>query len=239
MKLRVPSPPSLAGDAREDETIAVVVQAASLRLMTEGRGTPGDGAGPTIWIHPHRLGRSLVIGHRDREALAVYDLDGHELQSLAVNGSIDGLDLAYDVQVGAGRLDVAVVTDRQRGQLWVFRIDPAAAASGQPPLVDITARDRGLLGSLTAQLNDDDGPAGGPRGEPARRGGDGPRFAFISRPDGAEVAACELGPRAVTPIARGRLAAVDLTPGAPCVCRLPICDEDTQPRSRWSGGRPT
>jgi myo-inositol-hexaphosphate 3-phosphohydrolase len=223
MKPRVRTLPWLlsVGDAREDERIAVVVQTASLRVVTPERGSAGN-SGPAIWIHPGRLDRSLILGAGPGAQLSIFDLDGLELQSMAVQGHIDGIDLAYDVKVGPTRTDVAVVTDRGQERLLVFRIDPAAAATGAPPLIDITSRDSRLLLACT-QLD-----------VVARRPDmAGPRFAFISHPDRVEAAAFEVGSQAParSRAISGRVMPRDVADQV-VVCRLPLSDDDTQPRGR-------
>lgn len=117
----------------------------------EGGNAVGDD--PAIWVHPGDADASLVIVTAKEGGLRVYDLDDDELQSLhaTVAPRADGavgryniVDIAYDIEFGGERVDVAVVSDRYNDQLRFFTID-AAGADAVTPLVEVTAPEQSFL----------------------------------------------------------------------------------------------
>ena len=66
----------------------------------------GDAADdPAIWIHPAHPSQSLIIGTDKLSGLAVYDLDGHEVQFLP-DGMLNNVDVRYDFPVGGVLTDI-------------------------------------------------------------------------------------------------------------------------------------
>nr|WP_245589636.1 phytase [Amycolatopsis balhimycina] len=86
-----------------------------------------DADDPAIWVHPRDPGRSVVIGTLKEGGLAAFDLDGHTLQLVPAGpkGRFNNVDV-----VG----DLAVVSDRGRDRIRVYRIDP----DGAHVLTDVT-----------------------------------------------------------------------------------------------------
>lgn len=85
-----------------------------------------------------------MIATAKEGGLRVYDLDGRQVQSLPAPrppregdkpGRFNNVDLITGLRFPDGRHDVAVVSDRGRDQLRVYRIDPGRPAG---PLVDVT-----------------------------------------------------------------------------------------------------
>src|SRR5262245_7260152 len=78
---------------------------------------------PALWIHPSDPARSRVIGTLKKAGLAVYDLEGNQLQHLA-GGRMNNVDLRHGFEL-AGR-DVALVlasnTEAKRGHVAAFTI---------------------------------------------------------------------------------------------------------------------
>jgi 3-phytase len=118
-------------------------------LFDDEAGGDADADDPAIWVDPHHADRSLVIGAAKNAGLRVYDLAGRQLQSIPTPpapdpdsepGRFNNVDLAYGVRLGARTVDLAIVTDRGRDQLRIYRIDPAARR-----LVDVTAASAPLL----------------------------------------------------------------------------------------------
>ncbi len=118
-------------------------------LFDDEAGGDADADDPAIWVDPRRPERSLVIGAVKNAGLRVYDLAGHQLQSIATPpapdpdsepGRFNNVDLAYGVRLGGSTADLAIVTDRGRDQLRIYRIDPAARR-----LIDVTVADAPLL----------------------------------------------------------------------------------------------
>ncbi|MBB5851501.1 phytase [Amycolatopsis umgeniensis] len=90
-----------------------------------------DADDPAIWVHPKNPSASVVLGTLKEGGLAAFDLKARQLQQLAVpaGGRFNNVDV-----VG----DLAVVSDRGRDRVRVYRIDPAGAAAGSHVLRDVT-----------------------------------------------------------------------------------------------------
>ena len=90
---------------------------------------------PAIWINPSDKTKSLVVGtdkHSDG-ALYVFDLDGKIVQRVGGLARPNNVDIAYGLSLGGKPSDIAVVTEREKNRLRVFR------------LPDMTCVDRGDL----------------------------------------------------------------------------------------------
>ncbi|MFK0247357.1 phytase [Amycolatopsis azurea] len=97
-----------------------------------------DADDPAIWVHPKNPSASVVLGTLKEGGLAAFDLQARQLQLLpapkaptedAAPGRFNNVDV-----VG----DLAVVSDRGRDRVRVYRIDPAGAAAGSRVLRDVT-----------------------------------------------------------------------------------------------------
>ncbi|RPI22288.1 MAG: phytase [Acidobacteria bacterium] len=89
---------------------------------------PDDPDDPAIYVHPTDPGRSLVLGTNKVPApggaLVVFDLDGKIRQTVANLDRPNNVDVEYGLQLGTGTADIAVVTERLKKRLRVFRIGP-------------------------------------------------------------------------------------------------------------------
>ncbi|MFD5095958.1 phytase [Amycolatopsis thailandensis] len=90
-----------------------------------------DADDPAIWVHPKNPSASVVLGTLKEGGLAAFDLKARQLQHLAVpaGGRFNNVDVVDDL---------AVVSDRGRDRVRVYRIDPAGAAAGSRVLRDVT-----------------------------------------------------------------------------------------------------
>ncbi|MBE8520226.1 phytase [Amycolatopsis sp. H6(2020)] len=90
-----------------------------------------DADDPAVWVHPRDPERSVVLGTLKEGGLAVFDLGARTLQLVPAGpgGRFNNVDV-----VG----DLAVVSDRGRDRIRVYRIDPAGAAAGAHVLRDVT-----------------------------------------------------------------------------------------------------
>lgn len=94
-------------------------------VQTDLIPSAGDAADdPAIWLHPDNPAASRVLGTDKRNGLAVYDLNGTQLQYLAV-GRLNNVDMRHGFQLGEQRIDLAVASNRDHNSLHVFAIDPA------------------------------------------------------------------------------------------------------------------
>jgi len=100
-------------------------------LQTQAFAEPADADDPAIWVHPHDPARSVVLGTLKEGGLAAFDLDARTLQRVPAGpgGRFNNVDV-----VG----DLAVVSDRGRDRVRVYRIDPRGAAAGTNVLRDVT-----------------------------------------------------------------------------------------------------
>ncbi|MGV3618554.1 MAG: phytase [Fimbriimonas sp.] len=130
-------------------------------FATQPVGTDADD--PAIWVHPTRPERSRILGTDKTEAprggLVVFDLKGRIVQR------IGGLDRPNNVDVEG---DLAVVTERKKERLRIFRID---RNSGK--LTDVTGETRVFEG----ETGEDAAPMGVGL---YRRPSDGVVFAIVT-----------------------------------------------------------
>jgi 3-phytase len=135
---------------------------------------------PAIWIHPSEPERSLILGTDKAGAphggLYLFGLDGKVRQKITGIDRPNNVDVEYGLMVGGQRVDIAVLTERYKNRLRVFRIEPDGSG-----VSDISA-------SLSVFQ--------GRRGEQAapmgialyRRPPDGAIFAIVSRKTGPRAA---------------------------------------------------
>ena len=133
---------------------------------------PNDADDPAIWIHPADPARSLVLGtdkHTDG-GLYAFDLAGKIVARVSPLARPNNVDVLRGVRLGAGEVDVAVVTEREAGRLRVFRL---------PDLVPLDG------GGLPVMDGD---PARAPMGVAGyRRAKDGATFVFVGGKSGPAV----------------------------------------------------
>lgn len=133
------------GGARSPAPRAVTARAETPPLFDDAAGGDADADDPAIWVHPQDPAASLVVATAKNAGLRVYDLAGHELQSIAAPaapgpddeaGRFNNVDLVTGFRLGSRTVDLAVVSDRGRDTLRFYRVDPVARR-----LVDVTAAD--------------------------------------------------------------------------------------------------
>jgi len=107
---------------------------AKTRIVDRGNPDLDD---PAIYVHPSDPSASLVITALKDAGLAVYDLQGRELQTiLPADIRYNNVDILYGFQLGSEIVDLAVASDRRNDRLAIFQIDPETRQ-----LTDITASD--------------------------------------------------------------------------------------------------
>lgn len=166
-------------------------------VQTEPVPSVGDAADdPAIWLHPEHPALSRVLGTDKRNGLAVYDLQGRQLQYLRV-GRLNNVDVRSGFRLGERQVDLAVATNRDHNSLHLFAIDPAVGELSEigqiaTPLADIYGLCMGQAadGRLYAIANDKDGRflqyrldghSGEAKGELVRE------FSVASQPEGCVV----------------------------------------------------
>jgi 3-phytase len=135
-------PASAQAAPRQPGDRQVTARAETPALFDDEAGGDADADDPAIWVHPRDRARSLVIGTAKNGGLRVYDLAGHEVQSIATpaGGRFNNVDVVTGFRLGKRLTDLAVVTDRGRDQLRLYRINPATSR-----LEDVTVADPPLL----------------------------------------------------------------------------------------------
>lgn len=97
-----------------------------LRPAVTTERVSGDADDPAIWIHPTDPARSLILGTNKVPApggaLVVFGLDGKIRQTVAGLERPNNVDVEYGLSTRAGPIDIAVVTERIKRQLRVYRI---------------------------------------------------------------------------------------------------------------------
>ncbi|MFJ2966305.1 phytase [Streptomyces collinus] len=135
-------------------------------LYGDDAGGNADADDPAIWRNAADPDASLVIATAKEGGLRVYDLAGKEVQSIPAPpaptpddkpGRFNNVDLISGFPLPTGRADVAVVTDRGRDHLRIYRINSGAAR----PLTDVTDPNAPLVFSTTQdEVNDQATPYG-------------------------------------------------------------------------------
>ncbi|MGH2412731.1 MAG: phytase [Microcystaceae cyanobacterium] len=147
---------------------------------------PGDADDPAIWLHPTDPSLSLVLGTRKDAGLGVYDLSGHQLQSI-LPGKVryNNVDLLYGFKLEGSSVDIAIASDRRNDTLAIFKIDPTTRL-----LESVAARDLGTIFTPMGEVSNGTTTAYGLASY--RSPYSGKNYVFVSRRETGEVAQLEL-----------------------------------------------
>lgn len=132
---------------------------------------------PAIWVNPLDPAQSLVLGTNKvpapAGALVVFGLDGRIRQTIDGIDRPNNVDVEYGLELGGAPTDIAVVTERLKSRLRVFRI----GSNGQ--LADIST------GGGISVFGGNEGEQAAPMGIALyRRPSDGAVFAVVGRKSG-------------------------------------------------------
>lgn len=86
----------------------------------------GSGADdPAIWIHPTDTSRSTIIGtvKTSTNAIRVYDLAGHQIQSVA-SGMVNNVDLRYNFRLGGQNVAIVAGSNRSNNSIVLYQVNP-------------------------------------------------------------------------------------------------------------------
>jgi 3-phytase len=95
----------------------------------------GDADDPAIWVHPDDPARSAIIGTDKLGGLAVYGLEGNEIQYLA-HGDLNNVDLRDGFRLGGESVTLVTAADSTTHRLAIYRVDASTRE-----LVDVAARE--------------------------------------------------------------------------------------------------
>jgi len=95
----------------------------------------GDADDPAIWVHPDDPADSTIIGTDKLGGVAVYDLEGSEIQYLA-DGDLNNVDLRDGFRLGRESVTIVTAADSTTHRLAIYRVDPATRE-----LVDVAGRE--------------------------------------------------------------------------------------------------
>jgi 3-phytase len=139
-------------------------QARSIQPAVRTAAVSDDADDPAVWFNAADPSRSLLLGTNKAQApsgaLVVFALDGRIRQTITGLDRPNNVDVEYGLSTPAGPIDIAVVTERLRSRLRVFRILPTG-------LTDIT-RDTRVFANRSGDAAAPMGvalyraPAGGP-----------------------------------------------------------------------------
>jgi 3-phytase len=102
---------------------------------------------PAIWVNPSDPARSLILGTNKvaapNGALVVFNLDGKVLQTIGGLDRPNNVDIEYGFAWGGQAVDIAVVTERRKSRLRVYRIDPGGLADIAPAGIPVFEGEQG------------------------------------------------------------------------------------------------
>ncbi len=85
----------------------------------------GDAADdPAIWIHPTDPALSTIVGTDKKGGLAVYGLDGKQLQYLP-DGKLNNVDIRMDFPLGGKSVALVTAGNRSNDGIAIYRVNPA------------------------------------------------------------------------------------------------------------------
>lgn len=98
----------------------------------------GDDAAddPAIWINKKDAAKSLIIGTNKTSGLNVYDIQGNELQFIAV-GKVNNADVAYNFSYNNKKIDLLAASNRSTKTVDIFEIDGENQRLIKNPLLSI------------------------------------------------------------------------------------------------------
>jgi len=114
------------GPRAADPQSLAAAAASSITAVVETEPVPhADDAAddPAIWVNPEDPARSTVIGTDKDGGLAVYDLDGQELQYLP-DGLMNNVDLRDGFPLGDEEVTLVTAGDRSDDTIAAYRVDP-------------------------------------------------------------------------------------------------------------------
>ena len=95
---------------------------STIRIQDPGDPDADD---PAIYLHPEDPSQSFVITALKNAGLAVYDLNGEELQAIIPEDiRYNNVDIVYGFELDGEIVDLAVASDRRNDTLAIYQINP-------------------------------------------------------------------------------------------------------------------
>lgn len=173
---------ALAIDTETTPAVAPLLETPNLDRTEDG----ADADDPAIYVHPIDAAQSLVITALKDGGLAVYDLNGKEVQRIAPEEiRYNNVDLVYGFELNGEPIDLAVASDRRNDTLAIWAIDPNTRQ-----LKDITAE--ALSGEAASIFGIDDGSQTAYGLATYTSPIDGKTYVFVSQREGDRIAQLQL-----------------------------------------------
>ena len=84
----------------------------------------GDAADdPAIWVNPNDPAQSVIIGTDKRGGLAVYELNGKQIQYLP-DGQMDNVDLRDGFKLDGQTVAIVTASNRKDNSIAIYKINP-------------------------------------------------------------------------------------------------------------------
>lgn len=77
---------------------------------------------PAVWIHPTEPSKSIIYGSNKTGGIAAYSLSGEEMMYIE-RGSVNNIDIAYNLRLKDEIIDVCGGTNRTRDAIEIYKID--------------------------------------------------------------------------------------------------------------------
>ncbi|WP_221799708.1 phytase [Oceanobacter mangrovi] len=131
---------------------------------TDPVGTLGDAADdPAIWVNPHNPQQSRVLGTNKKHSLNVYDLQGKQLQELAV-GRVNNVDVRQGFSLRGKPMDIATASHRDLIGISMFSIDPKSGKVAEAGVIPTSLKSvyglcmyKNQAGDIFTIINSEDG----------------------------------------------------------------------------------
>ncbi len=110
---------------RQSDRTAAKPDAAGLAPMVTSSPVKADADDPAIWVNREDPSRSLVFATDKIEktgALYAFDLAGKQVQVIEGLDRPNNVDVQHDFKLGDEKIDIAVVTERMKSRLRIFKI---------------------------------------------------------------------------------------------------------------------
>lgn len=117
----VPEARDVEGGRRANAPADAIAAVVETTPVPHGDDAADD---PAIWVDPTDPSRSAIIGTDKDGGLAVYDLDGKQLQYLP-DGELNNVDLRTGFPLGGAEVTLVTAGDRGRNTIAVYTLDPA------------------------------------------------------------------------------------------------------------------